>query len=382
MMTARRIAAFGVIAVVSCVHVAAIAAQDPAQDCVRGAPVVPSGTADTTAARLLGRLAWNTSYADYASITASAGPVAALDSIIRRGDALLAVAGNLSAVATAKDARDLRLTVLRGELSALSPQQLSTGTTPSFSALSVTPRSEPNEVDYVKDQLGNRPVLVFDPANPLPAIALCAVAKTTTSLLDVIARPQFQSVAAEYATAVKHWDTYIKNGYSMTLIERLGNSCRLGFLNWIVAPTTASRCRDEPWKTLGPPAVRTVFVHPSAGWAPVFDRTSAGRAASIVEWYGLLATPFVGDRMLPFGVSFSTMYPDAGEPSMGATIHTPLGSYAAFRSGSSVFDKRGRFVLVADATSWIPGNNGATASRLLSMFGARAEQAFSLVARP
>jgi hypothetical protein len=371
MLTARRIAA---IAAASCVRVASIAAQNPAQDCVRGAPVVPSAAADTTAARLLGRLSWNTSYADYASITASAGPVAALDSIVKRGDALLAVSGNLSAVAAAKEARDSRLTALRGELSA--------GTMPSVSALSVTPRLAPNEVDYVKDQSGSRPVLVFDPSNPLPAIALCAVAKTTTSLLDAIARPQFQAVAAEYATAVKHWDTYVKGGYSMTLIERLGNSCRLGFLDWIVATTTASRCRSEPWKTLGPPVVRTIFVHPSAGWAPVFDRTSAGRAASIVEWYGLLATPFVGDRMLPFGVSFSTMYPDAGEPSLGATIHTPLGSYAAFRSGSSMFDKRGRFLLVADATSWIPGNNGGTASRMLGLFGAKAEQALSLVARP
>jgi len=379
MLTVRRIAA---IAAASCVRVAPVAAQNPAQDCVRGAPVVPSAASDSTAARLLGRLSWTTSYADYASITASSGPVAALDSIVRRGDALLAVSGNLSAVAAAKEARDSRLTALRGELLGLTFPQPAPGTTPSFSALSVTPRLAANEVDYVKDQAGNRPVLVFDPANPLPAIALCAVAKTTTSLLDALARPQFQAVAAEYATAVKHWDTYVKGGYSMTLIERLGNSCRLGFLDWIVATTTASRCRAEPWKTLGPPVVRTIFVHPSAGWAPVFDRTSAGRAASIVEWYGLLATPFVGDRMLPFGVSFSTMYPDAGEPSLGATIHTPLGSYAAFRSGSSVFDKRGRFVLVADATSWIPGNNSATASRVLSLFGAKAEQALSLVARP
>src|SRR5262249_9938887 len=177
---------------------------------------------------------------DYAWISRSAGPVGALASIAKRGDALLAVSGNLSAVAAAKEARDSRLTVLRGELSALTVGQLAAGTTPSFSALSVTPRLAPNEVDYVKDQGGNRPVLVFDPANPLPAIALCAVAKTTTSLLNAIARPQFQAVAAEYATAVKHWDTYVKGGYSMTLIERLGNSCRLGILDWIVATTTAS----------------------------------------------------------------------------------------------------------------------------------------------
>lgn len=357
---------------------------DPVSDCVNGAPTIPADvSANPDAAHRLSLLSWQTSYADYANIVASVGPLAALDSIQARGDNLLAIAGDLSAVDAPRQALLRRLAIVRAEAASKTLDQIANGAV-NVNALSVTPGRSGDDVLFVKDTDGVRSALTFAAANPVPAIALCAMARTTTNLFEAISRPGYRAVANEYATAVKHWQIYLDRGYSMTFVERLGNSCRLPKpIGWIVATTlyATHRCSDQPWTKLGPPIARTIFVHPAAGWAPVYDEQRAGQASSVVEWYGVLWSPFHKDTFLPFGVSFASMFPEVGTHQLGAVIHTPLGRAGVFKSGNSTVDRRGRIVLMLDATSWFPGNKASTAKDLLSLFGSKAFSALAAAAR-
>jgi hypothetical protein len=348
-------------------------AQDLVSQCVNGAPSIPTSSPHAAdASQLLARLAWRDAYADYAKIAADADPVAAFDSIVARGEALLVVVGVPANLDPARQALEFRLATLRTAASGLSRADLANGRTPSYSALSVSPVTGAKQVDFVKDATGNRTRLDFDVPDPSPAIALCAIARTVTSFFEQVAKPEYQRVANEYSTAVRHWNTYINEGYSMTFVERLGNSCRLGPADWIVAPTVAGRCGSKPWKHLGPPMFRTVFVHPSGGWIPVFDKNTGGRTAAVVEWYGIVATPFVGDRLLPIGVSFTSVFPDAGTRGNGIVLHVPFGHVAWVKNGITA-EKRGRLVVTGDIAGWIPSNRIATARDLVGLFSTRAK---------
>ena len=370
------------LTLVAALPLARAGAQNVASECVNGAPVIPAGiAADPSAAALLESLSWQKSYADYARLVVAVGPVATFDSITQRGRALLAVSGIDGALDTQRDALEWRLRALRLGISPLTMAAIGAGSIPSYSALAVTPGAAAGTVSFVRDSAGNRTALAFDAAKPVPAIALCAIARTTTNYLTFLSKPAFKAVADDYARALKHWNVYIENGYSMTLIERLGNSCRLGLLNFIVAPTVAGRCSDKPWEVLGPPTVRTIFIHPSAGLAPVFDTSSTARATSIAEWYGILFTPFNGDRILPFGASVATMFPQTGRPQIGAVVHTPIGKAGWFRSGNSTADKRGRFVLMADVVGWVPGNRAETGKQLSGLIVKKVGQVLEPVAR-
>ena len=380
MLSARRCAALAVVIVLP---LAVAGAQDLVAECVNGAPSVPAGiAADANAAALLDRLSWSKSYADYAQLVAVVGPVATFDSIAQRGKALLEVSGDLSAYSVPQQALEWRLAVLRQGMAPLTMAAINAGSIPSYSALAVSPTLTAGQITFVRDAAGVRTTLVFDAAKPVPAIALCAIARTTTNYLAFLSKDAFQKVADDYARAVKHWNTYIEQGYSMTLIERLGNSCRLGPFNWVVAPTVAGRCSEKPWKTLGPPAVRTIFVHPSAGLAPVFDSSSTARATSVTEWYGFVWTPFSGDKILPFGASVATMFPQTGRPQIGGMVHTPYGKVGVFRSGKSVNDRRGRVVIMADLVGWVPGNRAETGKQLTGLLVKKVGQVLVPIAKP
>jgi hypothetical protein len=141
----------------------------------------------------------------------------------------------------------------------------------------------------------------------------------------------------------------------MTLIERLGGSCRLGPLNYIVATATVNRCRSGASAPLGPPTRRTIFVHPSAGVAPILRDSSSFRPVSVFEWYGLLVHRYRGERLDTWGVSVATAFPDQGPRRIGAMVHTPITKIGVFEARGGNDDWRGRVVLTADVIGWVPG---------------------------
>ena len=346
------------IAAVSLALAAASAAAQPVRECTRADPMVPANT--QRAADIRSRLeavAWRHSHADYLRVLSSDGPVAALDEMRERGDALLAEVGTLTPEQnTIRLALSDRLTTIRAELGR-SPgaTPITVARVPDVGDLQPIAAPVAGQVLFVRAGTGNRTRLVFPAAAPLPAIALCAIAHSAYLYLDYLQLDTLRAIANRYAEHSRRWDTYIERGYSMTLIERLGGSCRLGPLNYVVATATVSRCRTGTLPPLGPPTRRTIFVHPSAGVAPILHDSSSFRPAAVFEWYGILFHRYRGDRLDTWGASVASAFPDQGPRRIGVMLHTPITKVGIFEARGGTDDWRGRVVVTADVIGWVPG---------------------------
>jgi hypothetical protein len=353
--------------VVLAAAVASIAGAQPVAECVRGDPRVPDGaSADPVVAERLSRLAWRQSYPDYVAVLAIASPATVVDTIIGRAEALLGVVGPYP------DSFDADTTLLfrrLGEIRtalATSPatSPISVERIPSFAHLRPAPDLvNPGVVVFVGGD-PQRVNLSFEPTNPLPAIAICAAYWSTHRFLDHLQAPALDTTAREYARLSARWEEYVERGFSLTLVERLGHSCRLGPLNWVVATATAHRCGTDDLPPLGPPRARSIFVHPSAGVAPILADSSSFSAAAVVEWYGLLVHRYSDDGMETYGASVATVYPDDGAQRLGVMVHLSeipftsiplpkIGIFEGVTGGGSSW--RGRVFLTADVVGWVPG---------------------------
>ena len=336
--------------------------------CVNGAPAIPAAYAAPALHDALARLAWRTAYRDYTGLMASDGALAAYDTLLGRARALLALVGDGGGRYAPDSAAMLaQLRRVRGGLAAAArPPAIVAESLPSFAALQ--PVSDP----LVPGQVSFGPhTLVFSDSAPLPAIALCAASLSAYDLMDYLQAPALEAAAGEYAQASARWDLYVHDGYSMTLLERLGNSCRLGPLNWIVATTRAPHCADKGLPSLAPPTMRTIFVHPSGGLIPVLDSAGAFRSATVVEWYGIVFHQYSGKSMRSYGVSVASEFPDRGRHRIGVLIHTPLGRVGYFEARGGVEGRRGQFTLTADILGWVPGVKAATRTVETSTLAAR-----------
>ena len=340
---------------------APVAAQ-PVRECTNANPTVPAGVSDAgNISSLINELAWRTSHDEYVRILTTDGPVAVLDEIRARGEDLLNAIGPLTGEhASLHSALDARLATIRADLErSPRPTPITVARVPDIGDLRPVAAPVAGQVLFVRNAAGARTRLAFSNVEPLPPIALCAIAHSAYLYLDYLQLDELERIAEQYAEQSRRWDLYIERGYSMTLIERLGGSCRLGPLNYIVATATVSRCRSGTLPPLGPPTRRTIFVHPSAGVAPILRDSSSFRPVSVFEWYGILFHRYRGERLDTWGASIATAFPDLGPRRIGAMVHTPLGKIGVFEARGGTDDWRGRVVLTADVMGWVPGVRGS-----------------------
>ena len=330
----------------------------PVRECVNADPRLPEGTRGATqVAERLQAVAWRSNYEAYLRLLSTDGPVAVLDEILERGDALIETIGPLAGEhALLHSALSTRLATIRAELDrSPRPTPITLARIPDVGDLRPVAAPVAGQVLFVRGLNGTRTRLTFSSVEPLPPIALCAIAQSAYLYLDYLQLDELERIAEQYAEQSRRWDLYIERGYSMTLIERLGGSCRLGPLNYVVATATVERCRTGALPPLGPPSRRTIFVHPSAGVAPILRDSSSFRAVSVFEWYGILFHRYRGDRLDTWGASVATAFPDQGPRRIGAMLHTPIGKVGVFEARGGTSDWRGRVVLTADIIGWVPG---------------------------
>ncbi|HXT17760.1 MAG TPA: hypothetical protein VN706_19135 [Gemmatimonadaceae bacterium] len=321
------------------------------RQCTSGSPVAPSG-APQSVVDALQRVTWRSSLADYTAIIAKDGALAAFDSLDARSRALLLLSGDGGGRYAADTANlHARMAALRTVLiQALAVRD--TSRVSYFGDLRPITTLNPNEVLFVL-QGAARTRLTFDPAAPMPAIALCASSMSAWMLLDFVTAPLLSASAADFATALHRWDLFVQRGYSMTLWERLGASCRLGFAGWIVSPTTmaSGRC-GEKLQRLGPPTAQTIFMHPSAGIMPVRDSSGSFRSITLVEVYGFVFHRYTATSIQSFGLGGVIAYADQGPVRYGVVLHTPPGAI-------TLVDARGpnakahRVIVSADVLGWM-----------------------------
>jgi hypothetical protein len=195
--------------------------------------------------------------------------------------------------------------------------------------------------------LGVDTIFTITEANRAVAVAVCAVAGTTTRLLEYLDQPALRAVARDYAAAQHHWELFVRQGYSMTMWERLAASCRLWVVGWLINPVR--RCDTSPGRSLEPPRQQWIFLHPVGGLMPVFRNDSTYSELAVVEWYGYLRHSYGPSDLTTYGLAFASTMPRTGRPMPGAVLHTPWGSAGVFADRN----KRAQYTLTADALGWI-----------------------------
>ncbi len=347
--------ATSILALLLCVHFAAAQPGEWAGQCVTGAHAAPPGSALE-----LDPLLWTANRADYRRLALTAGPVAALDSIVARGERLLGEAGVDPAATGPREALHWRLLELHEQLIAAS------GTPPSFDRaalrfsswfgdLQPQVHASPGVVLFAETMDESRTDLRFPADNPEAAIVLCALSQTSHQFFSWLVGDQLKAIAAEYAEVVRDWDAYVRQGYSMTGIERFVHSCHLGTLTWILAPTAARGCNSDALRPLAPPRLRTVLLHPSAGIAPVFDSTGTFRSVAAVEWFGILHHSYDESGVRTWGASLATTYYEQGRPRFGGMFHTPWGRVGLFERSEGPYGGKLHLVFTFDVWGLVSG---------------------------
>lgn len=314
-------------------------------NCVNGVPAFQAS--DPTAAQeMLNRLLWRQAHVDYVSLQARYGAVAALDSIAMRGDRLLELArgGTPSTLDPVITLVRSRTATTRGSLKQLieDGKSLRNGQVVDAASLRLGAAANPGTV-----MLGVDTVFTIDESNRAVAVAVCATASTLTRYLEYLNQPELRRVAIDYAAAEAQWTLFVKNGYSMTLWERLAASCRLGFVGRLISPVRD--CDRSPGRSLAPPRNQWIFLHPVGGLMPYFRNDSTYSELAVVEFYGYLRHSYTTSEMQTWGVSVASAVPRTGTAMLGGVLHTPWGSAGVFADRN----KRAQYALTADALGWI-----------------------------
>jgi hypothetical protein len=331
-------------------------APTPVAECVNAAPQLPAAVATRfpAALGLLARLSWRTSHAQYTSIAARQGYAAVLDSLAARADTLF---GAVRVSASTREAFRARARRARADVASWAVTHDAQAQA-AWDIADLKPAllgELPLTVRVFTDSAsGTRVVLNFNGDSVPGAIALCAASITASQYLEYLRADQVRQVAQMYAGLAQRWDLFIRDGYSMTLWERLGHSCRLGPLNYVVATFSAPGCGRRNRYALGPPAMQTLFVHPAGGLAPIFDSTGSFRSVVAIEWWGGLYHVYRPNRILTFGASVATALSDGGPMRIGGMLHTPIGAIGYFEARGGVAGHRGRVIVSADVMGWIP----------------------------
>ena len=321
--------------------------------CTQGNPHFAAGD-DSAAAAALDRLLWKTSYSTYINVQRRLGSVAAFDTLKERGAALLArVPGSTDTVNRA--ARAALLDRIATQRAILATGLQSNGVPSRNLVQPVMLKMRDGDNDGFANMGQDVPV-DFNGGGRLTATAICAVAGTMARYLEYLLEPALDSIATRYHTAVTHWDLFIKEGYSMTLVERLAASCRLGFIGFIINPIR--RCTSAASFDLEPPSDGIVFVHPSAGIAPLLRADSTFRSAALAEIYGYIHHDYSADKIATWGVSLAWAFVESGPSRAGGIIHTPWGTVGFFGRGG----ERGVVTVSADVLGWVPGVRSAVSA--------------------
>lgn len=185
------------------------------------------------------------------------------------------------------------------------------------------------------------------------AMVLCAVAGTTARYLQYLNDSALDTLAKRYADASHHWDLFLGGGYSMTLVERLAASCRLGLLSRVISPV--SDCTRGEGRSLEPPSAQVLFMHPTVGLAPIFRGDTTMREVLVVEGYGYLRHSYGVRSIRTFGLSAAAAFPDVGRVSYGGLLHSPWLTAGVFwRKAASPL-----YVGSANVIGWVPGVRSA-----------------------
>jgi hypothetical protein len=345
-----------------------LSAQD-VQQCVQGAPALSSSTPETVKGEF-NRLRWATGYRNYVEIQSKVGAPATVDSIDARSARLFTAVGgipdSLQSIATALHRR---LAAARSEVAQrvtqdslqLRPQQ----------TVDATPfklEGDTEEADRaVLGASGQEIPFRISEANRNAAAVVCAAAAAAEGFLEYLMMDEFKRVAANYAKAVKEWDMFIAGGYSMTFIERLAASCRLGPAGWVINPLR--NCSKKPDRDLLPPRQQIVFAHPSAGLAPLFKADSLYQTLVIIEWYGYMRHLYGETKVRTLGVSFASSQPAVGKTGWGGSLRTPWASAGIFARKSD----GPLYTVSADVLGWIPAiRQAASTLRITSLDNALA----------
>ena len=322
--------------------------------CTNGSPRFAQGD-DTAAVAAINRLLWRTSFSTYIDVQRRLGSVAAFDTINARGSVLLSAAKAYSDTInrSARAALAERIAAQRGILAS----NLQPNGVPGRNLVQPVMLKMIGDMDRPGfASLGLDVPLDFNGGGRVVATAICAVAGTMSRYLEYLLEPQLDSIATRYHTAVAHWDLFFKEGYSMTLVERLAASCRLGFIGFIIDPIR--RCTAAVSFDLGPPRDGIVFVHPSAGIAPVLRADSTFRSAALAEIYGYIHHDYSDDKVRTWGVSLAWAFVESGPSRPGAIAHTPWGTVGFFGRGG----ERGVVTVSADVLGWVPGVRSAVSA--------------------
>lgn len=347
-------------------------AQDAKQvsNCVNGAPELTA--ADGQPARdALARLLWRSSHSDYVKIQSTRGAPVAFDSIVARSEVLfgLTKGSRASPLDGAVSTLRQRLATARSELTvALGPDSLA-----AQRPIDATPLNlSPDDDNPSRSRLGGDVNIDIDSVTRPIAAAICASGGTASRFLEYLMEPRLKEIAKSYVDATKHWDLFVEGGYSMTFVERLAASCRLWFAGRLINPLR--NCSRAPGRSLEPPSHQIVFVHPSAGVAPLFKGDSVFQQLAIVEWYGYMHHSYGDARVYTFGLAFASSHAEVGPSRHGGVLRTPWGSAGVFARKS----ERPLYTVSADVLGWVPGvRNAARALRLASF-----ERAVSTLAEP
>jgi hypothetical protein len=322
-------------------------------NCVNGAPTL-SASDGKAAHEALDSLLWRSSFHSYAVIVTTSAPLAGFDTIVNRGERLLALTRQHDSSTLAPTIATLRQ-LLSDERSRLG------------SSLTLDGRSLLRPVDARslkimsggihpgRYRMGDVDVDI-DSANQSIAVSVCALASTAARYLEYLVEPQLKVIATNYATAAAHWQLFVDEGYSMTLVERLGASCRLWIIGWIIDPLRD--CSQRPNRSLEPPTAQVVFVHPTVGLAPIFKGDSTVQHLAIVEWYGFLHNSYSSTKITSFGLAIASSYFEVGRSGLGGVLKSPWGTVG-------VFDRKADRALVtvsADVLGWVPGIRKAAAT--------------------
>jgi len=201
--------------------------------------------------------------------------------------------------------------------------------------------------------------LRFRDEDRLGMTAICMIAKVAHRFLAGLQERSARNIEAVVAEASRDWRHYAESAPSMTVLERLGTSCRLGFASRLFVDARCDRStRDLSLQAkIAPPRLRSVVLHPRAGLRPIATADSAFTAGTVIELYGILRHEYRENGLRTWGASIASLHVVSGRSHLGGVLHLGVGALGIFES-----DRRAMVVLSADVLGWSPGTRAAMAA--------------------